>query len=312
MRAAMIALVLVMARAAMAGPDDAGVRERAHEYRADCVRAWTRHDVPAAAAACRLAVTNQPDDHRSWYSLGAVLVGSDMDGATDAFQHAATLRPDEAMYQLWLGVALEVQAEARGLAAARARDPKADQASVRLTADDLAPARAHLERAIAIAPALWRAHHYLGRIMRALDDPRGAAEEFSRAIFAHPSGGAAYVALTQLYLNAGYIDQAIVVATQGLAHAEDPRDHPSLWRLAAAARVARGDDGGAIEALDHLLAERPDDLSSQLARGAARARIGDVDDARADLEHVIATTGDPIQRSAARQALQRLPATRKR
>jgi Tfp pilus assembly protein PilF len=34
---------------------------------------------------------------------------------------------------------------------------------------------------------LWRAHCYLGRVYRDLDDSRHAAEQFSRAIATHPT-----------------------------------------------------------------------------------------------------------------------------
>src|SRR6185369_9186576 len=96
--------------------------------------------------------------------------------ARTAIARAVALRPDQAMYQLYDGMArYEVEVQARD-AQTRKANKRPEEVAVVPPAGTLDDARDALVRAAKLAPALWRAHYYLGRIYRELDDARRAAE----------------------------------------------------------------------------------------------------------------------------------------
>jgi len=271
---------------------DTGVRNASVGQLNACNRALAAKQYDAALGACRAATDAWPDNHLAWYAeASAHLATGKWREAGDAIAHAVALRPDQGMYQLYDGMA---RYEAARVAA------RADDAAA-LTSAPLEAARDALLRASKLAPALWRAHYYLGRVYRDLDDGRRAAEQLTQAIALHPGHRAAYLALCELYRRWGYLDQAIAVATLGTANVTgDPGD---LWFELALALDGKHADAAALAAFDKLLGGRPDDAGALLLRGQLHLRKGDTTSAKRDLERVAA---DPRSAVAARLATQLL------
>ena len=107
----------------------------------------------------------------------------------------------------------------------------------------------HLRQTVALEPGLWRAHYYLGKIARAHDHAKLAADEFAIAIRDDPREAAPVIALAELL---GY--------------------------------DAKGDDAKAIEAFDKALDLKRDDAKSLFQRGQAYFHVSDLVHAKADLE----------------------------
>ncbi|TMQ17082.1 MAG: tetratricopeptide repeat protein [Deltaproteobacteria bacterium] len=181
-----------------------------------------------------------------------------------------------------------------------------DEVTVDVSAPALGAARDALWRATRLAPELWRAHYYLGRVYRDLDDSHQAAEQFTRAIATHPMYRAGYIALSELYRSWDYIDQALAVAKLGTTYL--PSD-AELWCELGMAYGARRADDQAIAAFDRALALRPQDMTARFQRGQVHARRGDVVNARRDLEAVVASRDAATApwQPIARELLVRLP-----
>jgi tetratricopeptide (TPR) repeat protein len=282
------------------------------------------HDL--GISECRAAVTTWDGNHLAWYAMASgYLAKQEWPEAQAAAARAVKLRPDQAMYQLYYGMALyEVEMQRVGNEAAR-RDRKgaaivdstraakdeatgtaAGEAAAEALIDSpelrLDAARDALWRATQLAPRLWRAHYYLGRVYRDLDDSRHAAEAFTHAIALHPQYRASYLALSELYRSWEYFDQALAVARLGAAVL--PADAEVWYEVGMAYDAKRADDA-AIAAFSKVLAERPGDVRSSFQRGQIYLRIGDTASARRDLE-AVAASSDPQSADARSIAIQLL------
>ncbi|HEX8110949.1 MAG TPA: tetratricopeptide repeat protein [Kofleriaceae bacterium] len=246
-----------------------------------------------AIAECEAAAAAWPGNHLAWYeAASAYIARRQWREARDAAARAVAMRPDVAMYQLYYGMALyeaEQQRVREEQAAREHRQP--DEVAIDPSALELTAARDALFRATRLGPELWRAHHYLGRVYRDLDDARHAAEQFSQAIATHPSYLPPYVALTELYRRWGYADQALAVAMLGVGHVP-PADAPALWYEAGMALHAKRAGDKAIEAFDKAVAGDHPDMFTRFLRGQVYLRKGRLADARQELEQVVRST-DP-------------------
>jgi predicted Zn-dependent protease len=288
---------------------DTAVRNASVDHLNACNKALVARQYDAAIAECEAATAVWDDNHLAWYATaGAHLAKAEWSLAQAAIDHAVTLRPDQAMYQLYDGIARyegERQRAREAQAGAehkRADDVVIDPAQLRL--DD---ARDALTRAVRLEPALWRAHYYLGRVYRDLDDARRAALHLTRAVATNPSHRFGYVALIELYRRWGYVDQALAVAMLG-THNVAPSDASELWFEAGMAYDAQHADDKAIDALGRAIAGRPDDASAKLQRAQIFLRRADLGNARRDLEDV-ARSAEPragAARQIARQLLEQL------
>jgi tetratricopeptide (TPR) repeat protein len=241
-----------------------------------CNKAIAARQYEIAIAECRAATEVWPDNHLAWYArASAHLARREWSEANSAAEHAVTLRPDRAMYQLYHGIAL-YEAEHR-----------------------LGAARDALATAVRLEPALWRAHYYLGRIYRDLGDARRAAEQFSATIRTHPGYRFSYIALCELYRGRDHVEQALAVALLGAAHVP-AAEAADLWLEVGMAHEARGGDGAldrAIDAYGRALAIKPGDALAKLQRGQLYLRRGDLANAERDLEDAL-RSADPHVASA--------------
>lgn len=292
-------------------------RNESIEIYEDCNRALDDRQLDAAIVACRRAVDWWSGNHLAWYALGNARAGrTDWRGARDAYDRAAVLRPDAAMYQLYDGIAwyeVAVRQAADDQAHHRDRAPDAVNVALRAiardttlgggawkpyrlaaalaTADLETPAaferaRRALSRAAQLAPQLWLASYYLGNVERALDHARPAAEAFASAIQAEPSQADPYIALIKLYRTWDFDDQSLAVARQASRHVTSGR-LASLWfELGMTYEVTRHDDD-ALAAFSRAIAVGGA-VQARFQRGQIYARLGDLARARADLEAVLA------------------------
>jgi tetratricopeptide (TPR) repeat protein len=266
-----------------------------------CNQAIAARRFDAAIAACQAAIAAWDGNHLAWYArASAHLAQGAWRDALTAIEHAVTLRPDLAMYQLYHGIALY---ETAHLHAGKRRDEVASGDAVATARLRLATANGALLRAATLEPALWRAHYYLGRIYRELDETRRAADQLTQAIQRHPGHRASYVALSELYRRERHVEQALAVATLGTQHVP-AADAGDLWFEIALAYAEKPVDDDAIVALGRAIAATPSDANPKLVRGWLYARKGDLAHARRDLDEAARST-DP-KAATARQLAQQL------
>ena len=268
-----------------------------------CNQAVVARRYDAAIAECQSATTTWDGNHLAWYALaGAHMARRDWRQAKAAIEHAVTLRPDQAMYQLYHGIALyEAAHETR-------RDPAH---KVSTPAPRLDAARDALIAAVKLGPELWRAHYYLGRVYRELDNARRAAVQFTATIRTNPGYRFAYIALIELYRRWDYAEQALTAARLGAANVP-AAEAADLWFEVGIIHDARHADDQAIEAFTSAIAARPDDAGSKFERAQIYLRRGDLERARHDLEDVARTT-DPragVTKQLASQLLTTIAASR--
>lgn len=238
-------------------------------------RAAANKQLDRAADYYQRAIAAWPGNHVAWYGRGLVLVQQgDPRAASEAFATAAKLRPDTAMYQMWAGIAAYEVART----ASTSRDP----------------ARAALERAVAIDPALWRAHYYLGRIARDELRERDAAEQFSAAIRYNSTQQGAYIALAELYRKWDYPALAVAVASIGARElGAVPAASDVLYVLGMAHTELRA-HAKAIDAFTRALELSPGNHKARYQRGQVYFQRGKREDARRDLEAFLAAAPDSL------------------
>jgi tetratricopeptide (TPR) repeat protein len=258
-----------------------------------CNRGVVSRHYEDAIAECQAATKIWGDNHLAWYAwAGAHLAKREWLAAKTAIEHAVTLRPDQPMYQLYYGIALyEAEHERARDEQARRTHKKPDDVELDPSALKLDAARDAFASALRAAPELWRAHYYLGRIYRDLDDSRHAAVQFTATIKTYPAYRFAYVALIELYRRWDYVDQALAVALLGTTSVP-ASEAGELWFEAGMAYDAKRADDKALEAFSKAIAARPDDASAKFQRGQIYLRKGDYANAKRDLEEV-ARSADP-------------------
>ena len=250
-----------------------------------CSKAIVAKRYDDGIAACEAATKKWDGNHLAWYAAASAhMAKREWPAAVAAIERAVTLRPDQGMYQLYLGISLyEAEHE----------HDQPDQATTGPARPRLDAPRDALWRATRLAPDLWRAHYYLGRVYRELDDSRHAAEQFSRTIATHPTYRPGYIALIELYLRWDYLDQALAVALLGTANVP-AAEAGELWYEAGMAYDGKRADDHAIAAFSKAIAGKPFDPSSKFQRGQVYVRKGDFANARRDLEDVVRSTDPQI------------------
>jgi tetratricopeptide (TPR) repeat protein len=256
----------------------APVRAASINQLGQCHRFATARDFEAALRACRTATTTWEGNHLAWYTLSSTHMAlGQWPEARAAVGRAVALRPDLAMYQLYLGVALYEEA----------------QRAAPASADAQLAAREALRRAAQLNPSLWRAHFYLARVYDDLGDARRAAEQFAATIEVNPTYRYAYLSIVQLLRRWSALDAALGFAQLGATHVEGA-DAADLWIELGLLSEARHTDAPALDAYGRALALRPGDVRAQLQRGQLLYRTGDLAGARRDLEGTLASTEPQI------------------
>ena len=285
--------IVVVTKAPMRKPVDENTRNASVGHLNACNKAIVARQYDAGIAECQAATKAWDGNHLAWYAwASAHMAKSQWPEAKAAVEHAVTLRPDQGMYQLYYGISLyEAEQQQAREDQARKENRKPEEVAVDPAALKLDAARDALLRATKLAPDLWRAHYYLGRVYRDVDDARHAAEQFTETIRTHPSYRFGYIALIELYRRWDYLDQALAVALLGTANVP-AQDAAELWFELGMAYDAKHADDKAIEAFGKAISTKPDDTGSKFQRGQIYLRKGDLDNARRDLEDVV-KSADP-------------------
>jgi len=265
-------------------------RNTSIEHLNACNKAIAARQFDAGIAECQAATTAWDGNHLAWYAwASAHMARSEWAEARAAIEHAVTMRPDQGMYQLYYGMALyELVRQVAREEQARKEHKKPEEVAIEPSMLKLDAAREALLRATRLAPDLWRAHYYLGRVYRDLGDARHAATQFTLTIKAHPGYRFGYIALIELYRRWDYLDQALAVALLGTANVP-AAEAAALWFEAGMAYDAKHADDKAIEAFSKAITSKPDDASSKFQRGEIYFRRGELDKAKRDLEEVVAS-----------------------
>jgi len=269
------------------------VRNASVDHLNACNKAIAARAFDAGIAECQAATQAWSDNHLAWYAwASAHMAKSEWQSAQRTVARAVALRPDHAMYQLYDGISrYEAEHERVREALAKQDGKRPDEVTADPRQLQLDAARDALRRAIKLGPDLWRAHYYLGRVYRDLDDPRHAAEQFTQTIVTHPRYRYGYIALIELYRKWGYLEEALKIASQG-TQIVPPAESAELWFELGMVHDARRDDDQAIAAFDKAIAAKPSDLRSKFQRGQIYFRKRDFANARRDLQEV-ATSNDP-------------------
>lgn len=284
-------------------------------------KALGQKQTETAISEYQKAVERYRENHLAWYGMGlANIEKKDFDKAADALQHTVELAPDQPMYQMWYGIALfEKAVDTAKQDQARKANKKPEEIDPDLSAVSFEKSSQALQEAVKLNTNLWRAHYYLGKIYRATDKPKEAAEEFSAAIKSNPREWGPYVALGELYRKWDYTDQAITVASQGTANVPGSSDQSDIWYVLGMGYEDKANEDKAIEAFTKAIETKKDNHKAKFQRGQAYFRKNDMTNAKRDLEDFSKTGGASLEFAkqqaskmlmdiAAKSAIQNAPA----
>ena len=243
------------------------------------------------------AVEKYHDNHGAWYGRGgAYAQRGDWDKATESFNSAVQIAPEQAMYQMWYGISLYEKA-VKGAREDQARklNKKPEEVQPDLSGVNFEKPLQHLQEAAKLNPDLWRAHYYLGRVYRETDKPKEAADEFSKSLNANPREWAPYVALGDLYRHWDYTDQAIQVASQGTVNVPGGNEVSEIWFVLGMGYDDKRMDDKAIEAFDKSIESKKDNHKAKFQRGQSYFRKGDFVHAKRDLEEFSKSGGASLE-----------------
>jgi tetratricopeptide (TPR) repeat protein len=232
------------------------------------------------------AIEKNRDNHLAWYGEGlAYLKKNDFAKASDALEHTVQLAPEQAMYQMFYGISLyEKAVDTAKEDQAKKANKKKEEIEVDLSGISFEKPEQHLKEATKLIPDLWRAHYYLGKIYRAEDKSKEAAQEFTDAIKSNPREWGPYVALSELYRRWDYTDQAIQVAQQGTMAVPGTNEVSDIWFELGMGYDDKKMDDKAIEAFGKAIESKKDNHAAKFERGQAYFRKGDDEHAKRDLE----------------------------
>lgn len=264
-------------------------------------RAYATRQYDTAIAEYEAAIRAWSGNAAAWYGLaGARSWRGHLRAAADAAERCTALVPDQAMYWLLLGrLRYEATiAEAKDREA-RAQDHRADQVIIDRSRLDTTAALEALRIAASLQNQLWRAHDYIGRILRDRGDARAAAEQLSLAIAQHAWEAGPYIALGELYRRWHDADQALAIAELGSVVVPGSAE---IWFALGLAHDDRGDPD-AIAAYSRALELQPDLVQARFRRGQAYARQREAARARRDLGAVVQAGGTSFEVEQARRML---------
>jgi tetratricopeptide (TPR) repeat protein len=233
------------------------------------------------------AVEKNRDNHFAWYGMGvAYYQKNDAAKAVDQFEKCVQLAPEQPMYQMMYGIALYQKAldAAKEELAHKLNKKKEEIHDDDVSGVDYNKAQSHLQEAIKLNGDMWRAHYFMGKIYRSEDKAKEAAEEFTLAIKGDPREWGPYVALSELYLKWDYVDQAIQVASQGVANVPGSTDQSEIWFDLGMGYDAKKMEDKAIESFTKAVETKRDNHIAKFQRGQAYFRKNDLVNAKRDLE----------------------------
>ncbi|MGE0547038.1 MAG: tetratricopeptide repeat protein [Kofleriaceae bacterium] len=250
-----------------------------------------------AAQHYKKATDMWPDNHTAWYGLGGSFIQKgEWEKASEALGEAAKIKPEEAMYQMYLGIALyrrEVKSARDELAKKEGRKP--EEVEPDLSTRNFEKPKQFLQEAVKLNPDLWKAHYYLGSIYRDTGKPKEAAEAFNKSLESAPNDPGPWVALSELYRRWDYTDQAIQVAEQGVKTVPGDNERSDLFFVAGMGYEDKANHAKAIAMFDEALKSRRDNHKAKFQRGQAYFKSGELPKAKLDLEEFSKSGGGSVE-----------------
>lgn len=207
------------------------------------------------------------DNHMAWYNLGQAREKLDKyKEAAEAYSQAVKFNPKDAMYQYRVGKA----------------EWENKNASV---------AQSHLEEAVKLNERLYKAWYYLGLSYEASDEPKKAADAWTRSAGLNPYFGKSFISLGKLYIRWDKLSEAVSVLDQGRLNVKDPQELSDVFYHLGLAYERQGNWDKAIEAYSSAMDKRTDNLDAQRQRGFSYANKGDKASAMKDLDAFVKSGG---------------------
>jgi tetratricopeptide (TPR) repeat protein len=261
-------------------------------------KAFSQNQFDTAIERYKKAIERYRDNHSAWFGLAnSYAKKGNWKDAAESAQNTVQIKPDIAMYHMMYGYTLFERAvqQAREQEAA-SQGKKPDDVTPDLSGVSFEKPLQHLQEAVKLNNELWRAHYYIGRIYRETGKVKEAAEEFTKALKSVPPEAGPWVALAQLYLLWDYTDQALAVASQGVAPniLPDGNQAGDLWHVLGLSYDDKSLYEKSIEAYTKALENRRDLHVAKFQRGQAHYRLGNYPKAKADLEEFSKTGGASV------------------
>ncbi|MBW4486404.1 MAG: tetratricopeptide repeat protein [Trichocoleus desertorum ATA4-8-CV12] len=168
------------------------------------------------------AIAVHPQQAQSYFQLGQVLgAKAQLPEAIKAYEVAHQLNPTNPQILQELGQALELQANCYQARAAFYLGASFYCQEKYAAAAEQYQEFINIPNPEAAAATMQRAYKYLGECFQKLEQPTEAIALYEQGIQRYPEAQAFYYELLALLQNSGQVEQAIVVATQGLKQLPD-------------------------------------------------------------------------------------------
>ena len=233
----------------------------------------------------------EKDNHSAWYNLGQAREKLDKyKEAAEAFGEAVKISDGDAMYHYRYGKSLVGE------------DCTPSKES------NLELAKTQLERAVKLNGRLYKAWECLGQIYALADEPKAAAEAWTKSASLNPYFGKPFIALGKLYIKWDKLQEAISVLDQGRLNVKDLSEQSDLLYHLGLAYEKQGNFDKAIEAYSQSIEKKSENLDARRQRGFAYAAKGDKEKAKVDLEAFVKAGGggNAFELQAANERLMRL------
>jgi tetratricopeptide (TPR) repeat protein len=278
------ALLVALAMASAGCPNES--RNESIKASNEGTKAYGQKQYDTAIAAYKRAVERWSENHVAWYGLGGAYAGrQEWSNAAEAMSHAVQIEPEQGMYQLFYGRFLYEKAiHGAREDQARRENKKPEEVSPDLTNVNFEKPLQHLREAVKLNNDLWRAHYYIGRIYRDTGKSKEAAEELTKAVASGPTEPGPWVAITELYRQWDYTDQAIQIAEAGTTVVPGTNEKSDIWYEVGMGYDDKRLDDKAIDAFTKAIEAKRDNNKAKFQRGQAYFRKGDYTNAKRDLE----------------------------
>ena len=237
------------------------------------------------------ATAQAEDNHAAWYNLGQAREKLDKyKEAAEAFGEAVKSADGDAMYHYRYGKALVGEDCTPG------------------KESNLELARTQLERATKLNARLYKAWECLGQIYALADEPKLAADAWTKSASLNPYFGKPFIALGKLYIKWDKLQEAISVLDQGRLNVKDLGEQSDLLYHLGLAYEKQGNFDKAIEAYSQSIEKKSENLDARRQRGFAYASKGDKEKAKEDLSAFVKAGGggNAFELQAANERLMRL------
>src|SRR5690606_24871048 len=125
----------------------------------------------------------------------------------------------------------------------------------------------------------------------AADEPKKAAEAWTRSASLNPYFGRSFISLGKLYIRWDQLAEAVSVLEQGTMNVKDPQELSDVYYHLGLAYERQGNWDKAIAAYSSALDQRSDNLDAKRQRGFTYAAKGDRAAAQKDLKEFVDAGG---------------------